>query len=133
MAPAMDARISIVWPARNAASTMTSSVRFPSVALRRLSWYALISRVLFAFRRLCVYVAHPGCCLFVLPDTLPGFADSDSYRFPRVILHKPGSGRMRPHFRDEERISDKLMEANFSEIQSTNPEKPRDFKCNFGN
>jgi hypothetical protein len=35
IAPAMDAFTSIVWPARNAASAMTNSVKFPSVALSR--------------------------------------------------------------------------------------------------
>src|SRR5260370_1874433 len=35
IAPAMDAFTSIVWPARNAASAMTNSVRFPSVAFEQ--------------------------------------------------------------------------------------------------
>ena len=35
IAPAMDAFTSMYWPARNAASAITSSVRFPSVALSR--------------------------------------------------------------------------------------------------
>ncbi len=35
MAPAIDAFTSMYWPARSAASAMTSSVRLPSVAFRR--------------------------------------------------------------------------------------------------
>ena len=33
MAPAIDALTSMYWPARNAASAMTSSVKLPNVAL----------------------------------------------------------------------------------------------------
>ena len=58
-----------------------------------LNWHCFILGVLLrSGEMLRVFFTYLGSCLFVLPDTLPGFAHSDGYRFLRLMLHKPGSG-----------------------------------------